>query len=38
MWEGEGRRGIKVTPGPEPEWLEGGGYTDCDGALAEAAL
>lgn len=23
---------LRLTPGAEPEWLEGGGSTDCDGA------
>ena len=36
--EGERRRGIGDDSRPEPEWLEGGGSTDCDGAAVRKLL
>lgn len=32
MWRVREGEASRMTPGPEPEWLEGGGSTDFDGA------
>lgn len=38
MWRVSEAEPSRMTPGPEPEWLEGGGSTDCDGVAVRKLL